>query len=244
MNKEINIEGFKAENGFCGLRNKITGEQLTSPLYSKITLDDECLCIGDSWYEDTLCLMRTNIENLYIMIKYYDDGCETFCTLLDGQQGKKISNSYNFISTQFVCGLCRVVGGEKDGYIDVTGKQVIKLEKYFYENNFNPNWYYQAPYELMYDDLEYSSYICDFTKDGLARIHFKYLKYRELSIYGYINTRGEIAITPQYDYAEDFINGKAKVMLGGETFYRQRSKNGERDEAALEDEFASDRKNT
>ena len=37
--------------------------------------------------------------------------------------------------------------------------------------------------------------------------------------WGYIDTKGNWAIKPEYDFADDFINGEAKVMKGDKTFY-------------------------
>gem|GEM_PF-1960337 len=109
----------------------------------------------------------------------------------------------------------------KRGYIDKAGNVVIPL-KYEYVWDFNDGLLRVTCFggaEGIVDRnnreifMNRNFSVCDF-KNGFARIHNK-----ENGRWGFIDSNGRIAVTPAYDFADDFHEGMAQVTLNDKVGY-------------------------
>jgi hypothetical protein len=125
---------------------------------------------------------------------------------------------YNFID-DLKNGIARFGTNNGEGILNITtGKIIIKPANYFNISNFNEGITIAQGYNK---DSSIISYAFDTTGKLLFKINGSFsdfhngmsiLQDNSSRLYGYVDKSGKIVIKPQYNYAENFNNGKAEIF--------------------------------
>ncbi len=158
------------------------------------------------------------LEPIYDYVANFSDGIAllrkgTSYFYVD-KNGKRISDNEYTDAQSFSEGLAAVRIGDKYGYINTSGKLVIEPQ-FDYARSFSNGLarIYDGKYFRYIDkegkllNTQNFEVAYDFS-DGLACVK------EENGSYGFINTKGEYQIKPQYYYAKSFSDGLAAVSDG------------------------------
>ena len=139
---------------------------------------------------------------------------------------EKIKHRYDAVGNLWH-GFARVNKGGKWGFVDITGQEVVapiydRVEDFDCIENGFANVYVDCKCDENGNIIEHAKWLEIDSKgneydlefcDGLASIKGE-------NGWGYVNTKGEVVIPFEYEYANDFKNGKAEVRTNtGEKFY-------------------------
>lgn len=141
--------------------------------------------------------------------------------------GKIVIKPQFDVAYDFSDGRALVKVGDLEGFIDKTGKQVIKLGPYQAGRSFKDGLAaIHSNFEFWYIDVDGRIVIPkkqglpkDFS-EGLACV---YLPVDGKLKAGYIDKTGKTIIQPQFDDCSDFSEGLAEVEIGGRSGYVDRS---------------------
>ncbi len=164
-----------------------------------VTLDTPA-CIVDS---RTLVPVRAISEAFGILVEWFGDQQTVALGSIDGI----------YENPMFYNGLCRVMKDQKYGYVNPSGEEVIALQfDYaldFYDGHAlvktDGNWYSIDTTGNIVSTIQDVS-IVSTVSEGLATVLIG-------EKWGYINTKGELVIAPEYEIAGDFHEGLAAVAI-------------------------------
>lgn len=210
-------------NGKYGLKDK-NGKIIISPIYDKVQETSEGLIVITknnklglvNKKREILIKPTYKVNSIFSYQFHYSDGLAAViketktglnnCVYID-KTGKEVLDPTKYgystmqqetygVCSDFSEGLAAATSnknwGQYYGYIDKKGKLIIKIEN-------------------VSDDTEELFPIGNFS-EGLATVPINHK-------YGYIDATGKFVIDPAYNWAEDFLKGKARVEKDNHCFY-------------------------